>query len=314
MVQGEIGVIQLHDRAKLVFSVQHWKGKPFAHVRKFVQSKKYEGPTKSGLSMDKAELEEILNALQKLHQEIPKSEVVEFVKVGKYKGTDIVVSIIKPDDSISLPAVDIREFIETPKYSGPTKKGVRFSWDKLTEVIAIFHIQAQQLEKENGPQIPLFPKSKPQDPSPKKTPTDENHHNSILLTVYPNGFQLFPEDFIKAIEKGKLFNLPQEPISVSTLIDGTCVVKSDFGYCCSVLNPIEGKYIYYSWLRGNRAVNVPEKMIETFKAVKEYENYLREIRLLLMRELERKSGSRSLAEYQTKEIFKKNGLPWQEQS
>jgi hypothetical protein len=72
--------------------------------------------------------------------------------------------------------------------------------------------------------------------------------------------------------------------------------------------------VIYCWLRGHRTIHVPEAMIETFKAVKEYENYLREIGRLLIQEYERKSSNRPMAEYQTKEIFKRHGLPWIDRS
>ena len=70
----------------------------------------------------------------------------------------------------------------------------------------------------------------------------------------------------------------------------------------------------YCWFQGHRNIYIPGEMIEIFKAVKEYENYLREIRRALIQEYERKSGSRQTAEYQVKEIFKNNGLPWLEHS
>ncbi|HPL67333.1 MAG TPA: hypothetical protein PLG94_12435 [Smithellaceae bacterium] len=317
MADEEIGVIQLHDRAKLVFSLNYWKGKSYAHVRKFIHSNKYEGPTKAGLSMDEDELIDILAALQRLQQETPRSEDYEFTKVGKYEGANIIISIIKPDDPMSLPSVDIREFVQTPKYTGPTKKGIRFSWDKLTDIIAFFHIQAKRLEKEEGPQALLFPKPKAElgKRLEKICEAGNNVHQSSLAQICPNGFRKFPEDFVKALPgEGKRFNLPAEAINVGTEIDGACVVRSDFGFCCPVSNPIEGKYIVYCWLRGHRSIQVPEAMIETFKAVKEYENYLREIGRLLIQEYERKSSNRPMAEYQTKEIFKRHGLPWLDRS
>ncbi len=313
MSDEEIGVVQLHDRAKLVFSLNYWKGKPYAHVRKFIHSNKYEGPTKAGLSMDEGELIDVLDALQRLHQETPKSDDYEFSRVGKYEGTDIIISIIRPDDPMSLPSVDIREFVQTPKYTGPTKKGIRFSWDKLSDVVAFFHIQAKRLEKSDGPQVQLFPKSRPESGKQveKIGEGGSNEHKSSLAQICPNGFRQFPDDFVKKLPKeGQQFILPAEAINVDTQIDGTCVVKSDFGFCCTVRNPIEGKFIVYCSLRGHRTIRIPEAMIETFKAVKEYENYLREIGRLLIQEYERKSGNRTMAEYQTKEVFKKHGLPW----
>ena len=51
----------------------------------------------------------------------------------------------------ALHEVDLREHIETPEYSGPTKKGIRFPWDKLADVIGLLKTQAIQMGDERGP-------------------------------------------------------------------------------------------------------------------------------------------------------------------
>src|SRR4051812_14331662 len=43
------------------------------------------------------------------------------------------------------PSVDVREYVDSESYTGPTKKGVRFAWDKLTEFIGLLETQARQL-------------------------------------------------------------------------------------------------------------------------------------------------------------------------
>jgi hypothetical protein len=57
---------------------------------------------------------------------------------------------------------------------------------------------------------------------------------------------------------------------------------------------------------------MPNVMIEIFRAVKAYENYLREVRHALLQAYQRKSGYRPVAEHQAKEAFKAMGLPWLE--
>lgn len=58
-----IGTIQLTRTTSLVFSVRPWKGRMLAHVRKFVNSEKYEGPTKSGVAMGGDVLMSVIDAL-----------------------------------------------------------------------------------------------------------------------------------------------------------------------------------------------------------------------------------------------------------
>ena len=68
----------------------------------------------------------------------------------------------------------------------------------------------------------------------------------------------------------------------------------------------------YASFRGQRVVSVPMEMIEVFRAVKAYENCLRDLRHTLLQAYERKSGHRPMAEHQTREVFKSFGLPWVE--
>lgn len=52
----------------------------------------------------------------------------------------------------------MREFVDSETYNGPTKKGVRFAWDKLTEFIGLLEALARQLGSDERAQPVLFPK------------------------------------------------------------------------------------------------------------------------------------------------------------
>src|ERR1035438_10254514 len=130
-----IGTIQLTRTTSLVFSVRPWKGRLLAHVRKFVSGEKYDGPTKSGMAMGGDVLVAVIDALTRLKAEPPGAKEKQFAKVHKAGDTDIIVTVIPPDDLKALPSVDVREYVDSETYTGPTKKGVRFAWDKLTECI-----------------------------------------------------------------------------------------------------------------------------------------------------------------------------------
>ena len=45
--------------------------------------------------------------------------------------------------------VDIRKFVESENYTGPTKQGVRFNVDLLPEVLEDLKVLAKQLDVEN---------------------------------------------------------------------------------------------------------------------------------------------------------------------
>jgi hypothetical protein len=309
-----IGTIQLTRTTSLVFSVRPWKGRTFAHVRKFVSGERYEGPTKSGLAMGGDVLMSVIDALTRLKAEAPGAKEEQFAKVHKGGDSEIIVSVIPPDDLQALPSVDVREYVDSETYTGPTKKGVRFAWDKLTEFIGLLEMQARQLGSNEMAQPVLFADAHPSwVKGAEKAGTDKGHGgDSVLRELLPHGPKAFPVEFLDATKKNVVLQLPAEPISVVVLPEGKYAVQSDLGFRHDVRNPTEGNFIYYAHLRGLKAVPVPTVMIEVFRAVKAYENYVRDLRHALLKAYERKIGHRPMAEHQTREAFKSYGLPWVE--
>src|ERR1019366_881376 len=108
-----IGTIQLTRTTRLVFSVRPWKGQMLAHVRKFVSSEKYDGPTKSGVAMRGPVLMSVIDALTQLKAESPGAQEKQFAKIHKAGDIDIMVTLIPPDDLKALPSVDVREYVDS---------------------------------------------------------------------------------------------------------------------------------------------------------------------------------------------------------
>ncbi len=309
-----IGTIQLTHSTSLVFSVRPWNGRMLAHVRKFVAGARYEGPTRSGLAMGGDVLVSVIEALARLKNEVPGAEEKQFAKVHKGGDTDIVVTVIPPDDLKGLPNVDVREYVDSEGYTGPTKKGVRFAWDKLSEFIGILETQARRLGGTAKAHSMLFPEAQPgwvqqaEGAGSDKRPS----RDAVLNELLPEGPKDFPGAFLDSKKKVTKLDLPSEPISVVVVPGGGYTVQSDFGFRHKVRNPTEGNFVYYSYLRGHRTVLIPAEMIEIFRVVKAYENYLRDLRHAMLLAYERKSGHKPMAEHQTREVFKSHGLPWLE--
>ncbi len=309
-----LGAIQLTRSTSLIFSVRPWKGRMLAHVRKFVSGAKYEGPTKAGVAMSADVLLSVIEALTRLKAEVPGAQEQQFARVRKGGDTEIVIAVIPPDDLKALPSVDVREYVDSESYTGPTKKGVRFPWDKLPEFICILQTQARQMSATEKATSVLFPEARPtwvreaekagSDPKP--------HADAVLRAVLPEGPKDFPSAFVDGKKNAAPVQLPAEPISVVVLPGGGHAVQSDFGFRHKVRNPTEGNFVYYAYLRGHRTVAVPTEMIEIFRTVKAYENYLRDLRHALLQGYERHSGHRPMAEHQAREVFKTYGLPWVE--
>jgi len=316
VAEEPLGTVVLQPSVRLVFTISRWKGRQYANVRKYVATAKYEGPTKSGLAMTAEVLVSVIEALQRLQGEVTRVTDQEFARISKRSEVDIVVSTVAPDDVQSLPNVDIREFLNSADYTGPTKKGIRFPWQKLPEVIAVMQTQASQLRADHSQARRLFP-DKPRwveqvETAEERKPSD---FDPVLTEALPTGPKSFPKDFMgDQSRECSTIHLPAEPIQVEQLKDGKYVVRSNLGFAHSVRNATEGNYIYYAYLRGDRSVEVPREMISLFRTVKAYENYLRELQRSLVQGYERKSGHRAMAEHRAKQVFRNFGLPWLVQS
>ena len=145
MPDRELGSIELTGTTRIIFSVGTWKGQPRGSFRKFVVSEKYTGPTKSGFSLTGAVLLQLLQPLRTLQATIPAHGEAVFATVAKTSDSEIRITIIPPDGGAALPNVDIREFVDTPGYTGPTKKGVRLTWDKLKQFVQMLETLVHQL-------------------------------------------------------------------------------------------------------------------------------------------------------------------------
>src|SRR2546426_1065520 len=122
MADREIGFVELTATTRIIFSVGSWKGKSRGSIRQFIASDKYSGPTRSGLSLDGATVVQLLAALRALHSTVPTKDQNQHISVVKTRDWEISIAIIPADEDSALPSIDIREFVETPSYTGPTKK------------------------------------------------------------------------------------------------------------------------------------------------------------------------------------------------
>ncbi|MGO9111692.1 MAG: hypothetical protein ACLP9L_20900 [Thermoguttaceae bacterium] len=177
---------------------------------------------------------EVIDALSQLQSAVPGAHGQEFVRISKRGEVDIVISTIDPDDLQALPAVDVREYVDAPKYSGPTKKGIRFNWEKLPEVIALLRIQATRLGAGHDVQPRLFPDAKPKWVEQAAAVADATaapaNRNVILADALPEGAKRFPVEFLDGGQSTTAaVELPSEPVEVAQLRDGKWAVRSSLG-------------------------------------------------------------------------------------
>lgn len=139
-----IGTINLTDATEIIFFVDSYRGKNYGCIRKFIKSETYTGPTKKGISLKKANLEIILEALKKfVNQKIEPENNFELCKIPVYEGKFIVVTTKFYYGHYGL---DIRDYFETKKYSGPSQKGVRIPLELLSEVVEYLEKMLEKID------------------------------------------------------------------------------------------------------------------------------------------------------------------------
>jgi len=120
----------------------------------------------------------------------------EFARLAQRGDVEIVIAIVPPDDPAALPAVDIREYVDTPKYTGPMKKGVRVSCDRLPEVVGLLESQARELDQTASPQKLLFPETKKPSAASFQRVSTSDESDAILAELAPDGIKDFPDAFL----------------------------------------------------------------------------------------------------------------------
>jgi hypothetical protein len=311
MPDRTIGEIALGKSTKLIFNVNEWRGRRFASVRKFVTTQKYEGWTKAGLALSKIVLPELLEALMKLERTIPPREEHEFGQLPKSPSEYIKIGTLPSEDEDGLPAVDVREFVDSPAYQGPTKRGIRFPWNLLPDVIACLREQMKAMIEAEKNEPTLSGTGGFANPDPGSAATEDRPSVDALAELLGEALKMFPGDFLEGVAGlGRRMQLPAALLRLAQESTGAWVLKVDDDVFTKVRNPTEGNFILYAQLRGSVEITVPSEMIKVFKAVKGYENYVRTVEIRLVNVLTKKARQQSVAQYEALKRCKMGGLPW----
>ena len=311
MADQVIGEIPLGESTKLIFSLSEWRGRSFACVRKFVATQRYSGATKSGLVMDKKLLREVTGALSELERSLPAQTEQEIKRIKKNGNDYIKIATLPAEDYESLPAVDVREFVDSPAYQGPTKRGIRFRWNLLPDVLACFRKQMKVIKEYESNEPTLFGTGAFAESDEESQKASQLVQSNGIIELLGAAVKLFPDAFLDTTSiGGNRITIPEDPLQLDQDNTGNYHLKTDEYVFCAVRNPAEGNFIIYSQMRGHRNIVVPKTMIHVFKSVKAYENYVRSVQTKLIAKILKKVGQRSVAEYEARKKMGTAGLPW----
>jgi len=131
-----VNSIIINDTIEIVFSLWEVGTNKLGDIRKHVHTQKYIGPTRGGITISYDLLRKLIEILREKRVEIQRGKKVEELsRIRKNPSSYLVVSLVESTLDDHPVCVDIREYIETNNYNGPTKKGFRFPVSLFSEFL-----------------------------------------------------------------------------------------------------------------------------------------------------------------------------------
>jgi len=139
----------------------------------------------------------------------------------------------------------------------------------------------------------------------------EKVKREVIQEFLPNGPKCFPEEFIDSpLSKEKVteVSMPNEPLRFGNYFFGEQEVITDSGFIYKAKSPVEAKYLIYAQRADASKVLVPTDTMTLFKTVKNYDNYLRNLRTEIAKALLSRTLDQKMAERLLNEILEENKL------
>jgi hypothetical protein len=140
----------------------------------------------------------------------------------------------------------------------------------------------------------------------------EKVKQEIIKEFLPDGPKRFPEDFLDPSaneENMKEVLLPNKPLRLGNYFFGEQDVIADSGFIYKAKSPVEAKYLIYAQRAGVSKLLVPTDTMTLFKTVKNYENYLRNLRAEIAKALLNRTLDQQMAERLLYQILEEYHLP-----
>ena len=133
-----VGELRLDDETAIIFAVYSLNKRRLGSARIYREGKGYAGPTRSGFDMQLTQIQELVAMLRDVSASLEDGSVAPPTDVGRIasgSASEWVVRLLEPDAYHADVVLDVRKYVSTEKYTGWTKKGLRFSVDVLDEVL-----------------------------------------------------------------------------------------------------------------------------------------------------------------------------------
>jgi hypothetical protein len=144
-----IGVVRKNEVTSVQVRTAVSSGITYFDIREYVESETYQGPTRKGIELTGAETARLVEILEHTLSsggvnregkvddlQMEEAELTGSIAIiGAGSGTE-TLQIRKVEYKVSV-YVDIRVFVDSEGYQGPTRKGIRLRDNLCSEVISI---------------------------------------------------------------------------------------------------------------------------------------------------------------------------------
>jgi len=134
----------------------------------------------------------------------------------------------------------------------------------------------------------------------------------VIEEILPYGPEKFPDDFLT--EKVKMGEFIEIPLPESLLV----IQRSFFGKeelftenaeKIVVANPAEAQFVKFAQLNGHKIARLPSKPVEVSRAVKNYQQYLRDLQERLRNSFYVRTLDQSTTDRHLRQAWKQFNLP-----
>jgi hypothetical protein len=136
--------------------------------------------------------------------------------------------------------------------------------------------------------------------------------DEVLDDLLPNGPLTFPDGFLSdtAVSGGlREIPLPSQPLHLKGHFLGREELATTDGQVLHVANPHEARYVLYAQANGQTVARLPKIPVEVSRTVKDYEQYLRNLRQQLQQAYYQRTLDRKAAERFVGDMWRRFQLP-----
>ncbi len=172
-----VSTLPLDDTRELLFFAHTFRKRRLGAVRIFVDSPKYAGPTKAGVDMTLEELTALRKILAPVADDLDSGSLIPPLELGRVPtdtpSTEWVVQVLVDEKKPELFRVDVRKYVNSERFTGWTKKGIRLDVDLLDDLVPQLEKLIESLENWKAGKTGMFAQPEPTQDTGERQPDDK---------------------------------------------------------------------------------------------------------------------------------------------